>query len=89
MAHDPPRLRSLDALRGFDMAWIVGGQKLLAAVAAASGWGWLKWMESQTHHPTWDGFTFWDLIFPLFLFLAGVSLPFSIAKRRRAGDGPT
>ncbi|MEE8468942.1 MAG: DUF5009 domain-containing protein [Planctomycetota bacterium] len=87
MASSPPRLRSLDALRGFDMAWIVGGQKLLAGVAAASGWGWLKWMESQTHHPQWNGFTFWDLIFPLFLFLAGVSLPLSFAKRRQAGDG--
>lgn len=80
------RLRSLDALRGFDMLWIVGGGEVLRAVAKSSDSSVLAWMSAQTEHPEWNGFTFWDLIFPLFLFLAGVSLPFSFGKRIERGD---
>ena len=38
------------------------------------------------HHPDWNGFTFYDLIFPLFLFIAGVAMPFSFEKRLERGD---
>lgn len=89
MSADPPapqRLESLDALRGFDMLWIVGGAEVLRAWAEASNWGPLQWAAGQTEHVAWNGFAFWDLIFPLFLFLAGVSLPFSIAARRARGE---
>ncbi|MCC7015241.1 MAG: DUF5009 domain-containing protein [Planctomycetes bacterium] len=79
------RLRSLDALRGFDMLWIVGGGALLGAWADSNEWAWLDSLRGQTEHAEWHGFTFWDLIFPLFLFLAGVSMPLSFAKRREAG----
>lgn len=82
-----PRVVSLDALRGFDMFWIVGGREIVVAAAGATGWGWLTWIQGQCYHPEWHGFTAWDLIFPLFLFLAGVSLPFSLAARRARGDG--
>ncbi|MCZ6596049.1 MAG: DUF5009 domain-containing protein [Planctomycetota bacterium] len=82
------RLRSLDALRGFDMFWIVGGSGFVAALAEATDWRLLRWIESQCHHVEWHGFRFWDLIFPLFLFLAGVSMPFSLAKRRASGANP-
>ena len=81
-----PRLASLDALRGFDMIWIVGGREVVAAAAAWTGWGFLRSLEAQLHHPEWNGFTAWDLIFPLFLFLAGVSFPFSLASRRGRGQ---
>ncbi len=84
---DPGRLQSLDALRGFDMLWIVGGAEVLAALALDPGGRFFGALEGQTHHAAWHGFTGWDLIFPLFLFLAGVSLPFSFAKRRAAGAG--
>jgi predicted acyltransferase len=80
-----PRLRSLDALRGFDMLWIVGGAGVLQALAEDPAWHWLQWLAGQTHHVEWNGFKGWDGIFPLFLFLAGVSLPYSFAKRRAAG----
>ncbi len=80
------RLESLDALRGFDRFWIVGGTALVAALADATGWPVFGWLESQSRHPPWHGFTLYDLIFPLFLFLAGVSLPFSIAARRARGQ---
>jgi predicted acyltransferase len=80
------RLASLDALRGFDMVWIVGGREVVVAAAAWTGWGALRTLEGQLHHPEWNGFTAWDLIFPLFLFLAGVSFPFSLASRREKGQ---
>jgi predicted acyltransferase len=81
----PERLRSLDALRGFDMFWIAGGGALLTAWADSNEWGWLDWAKGQTEHVEWHGFTFWDLIFPLFLFIAGAALPLSFAKRRAEG----
>ena len=80
------RLHSLDALRGFDMFWIVGGASLLRAIADSTELGPLRWMADQTEHVEWNGFTLWDLIFPLFLFLAGVSMPFSLSKRIDRGD---
>jgi len=79
------RLQSLDALRGFDMFWIMGGIGVFAGLAKLTGWAPLVWWEKQLHHAEWHGFTFCDLIFPLFLFLAGVSFPFSVAKRLESG----
>jgi predicted acyltransferase len=81
------RLHSLDALRGFDMFWIVGGNAIVVAWADSNDWAWLDWAQRQTEHVEWNGFTFWDLIFPLFLFVAGAALPFSFAARRARGDG--
>lgn len=80
------RLVSLDALRGFDMFWIMGGEGIAAAAAKLTGWSWLVWLASQLEHPEWNGFTFYDLIFPLFLFIAGVAMPFSFEKRLERGD---
>jgi predicted acyltransferase len=80
------RLYSLDALRGFDMLWITGGQKLVFALATVTGWPLFEWMNSQMHHVEWNGFAFYDMIFPLFLFLAGVSMPYSFASRTARGD---
>ena len=81
------RLDSLDALRGFDMGWIVGGRELVVAAAALTGWGWLEAAARQLHHAEWHGFTAWDLVFPLFLFLAGASFALSLGKRRARGEG--
>ena len=79
------RLQSLDALRGFDMFWIVGGGGIFAGLASLTGWAPLVWWESQLHHVGWHGFTFEDMIFPLFLFIAGISFPFSMAKKQEQG----
>lgn len=80
------RLVSLDALRGFDMFWIMSGEHIIHALARATGWPALVWMSSQLHHAEWNGCTFYDMIFPLFLFIAGVSMPFSLqGKLQRAG----
>jgi predicted acyltransferase len=80
-----PRLLSLDALRGADMFWIIGGHALIGALAVASEWPLLAWVNEQCVHVEWHGFRFYDLIFPLFLFLAGVSMPMSFATRQELG----
>ncbi|MGS0673545.1 transmembrane glucosamine N-acetyltransferase NagX [Shewanella sp. 0m-4] len=71
------RLKSLDALRGFDMFWILGGEAIFAALLVMTGWAGFKWFDAQMHHSAWNGFTFYDLIFPLFIFLSGVALGLS------------
>lgn len=68
------RLLSIDALRGFDMFWILGGEKLFAAFFIITGWSFFHWGAEQMEHSVWHGFTAYDLIFPLFIFLSGVSL---------------
>ena len=50
------RLLSLDALRGFDMFWIVGGSGLLAATAERWDNPLLRWMNTQATHVEWHGF---------------------------------
>ena len=76
------RLASLDALRGFDMFWIMGGEGLACAVAAL--FGFTEFEESFGHVP-WTGLQFMDTVFPTFLFMAGVSFPFSCAKSIEKG----
>jgi len=68
------RLLSIDALRGFDMFWILGGEKLFAAFFVITGWSIFHIGAEQMEHTVWHGFTAYDLIFPLFIFLSGVSL---------------
>lgn len=97
------RLLSLDALRGFDMFWIISGEGIFhnlanvvmnkhGLVRNAQDWqiasnGHLSYYEqllilfsNQLHHTPWNGFTFYDMIFPLFIFISGVSMPFSYHK---------
>jgi predicted acyltransferase len=79
------RLVSIDALRGFDMFWIVGGEGLADAIANCIGEPTKSFVHEQLSHAEWAGFHFYDLIFPLFLFLVGVVLPFSLGKLRDQG----
>jgi predicted acyltransferase len=80
------RLLSLDALRGFDMLWIAGGSALIAALSKLTGAGWLAALSTQMTHVPWEGFHFYDLIFPLFMFIAGIAIPLSV-KSSLAGNG--
>lgn len=72
------RLLSIDALRGFDMLLIAGGGAFIVRLQGLTGIKWIDWLAAQLTHPAWNGFTFYDFIFPLFLFIAGVSLSFSL-----------
>ena len=76
------RLASLDALRGFTLFWIVGGSSLAFSLSKLLEW---EWLGDQMRHVPWDGFSFMDLIFPLFLFMVGVSLSFSISSNIKKG----
>lgn len=80
------RLASLDALRGFDMFCIVGGTQIVRSLVNASGLPSLAWLPTQFEHVPWEGFRFIDLIFPLFLFMIGVSIPYALGKRLARGD---
>ncbi|MEB2780025.1 DUF5009 domain-containing protein [Algoriphagus sp. C2-6-M1] len=74
------RLVSIDALRGFDMLMICGADAFFSSLEGKTSWGWLNGLALQFEHPEWIGFTFYDFIFPLFLFISGVSIPFSLSK---------
>ena len=76
------RLLSLDALRGFDMLWIIGGGALITQLAEVSSAGWLKALAVQMTHVRWEGFHFYDLIFPLFMFIAGIAIPLSVMSAK-------
>jgi predicted acyltransferase len=80
------RLMSLDALRGFDMFWIIGGGEVLAALAKVHPNRFTLTLQTQLQHVRWDGVHFEDLIYPLFLFIIGVVLPFSLSRRRAQGQ---
>ncbi len=86
LANRPERLVSLDVLRGFDMFWIIGGKQILVAISVLTSAQWIDWTLDRMKHPEWHGFEPWDLIFPLFLFIAGVATPLSIHRRRSRGD---
>jgi predicted acyltransferase len=82
------RVLSLDALRGFDMFWIMGGDKLaltiLAMIPQADA-PWVAQAKHQLEHSRWEGFSAYDLIMPLFLFVVGAAMPFSFARRADLG----
>ena len=79
------RLTSLDALRGFDMFWIMGADALggVAAAMVKDRAEWVRHLADQLEHVAWEGFRFYDLIFPLFVFIAGVSLILSLGRLER------
>ncbi len=95
------RIVSVDALRGFDMFWIVGGRDVFLTLIALLGVvlpaAWLarvnQWLPDwetfkyEMDHASWEGFTAWDLIMPLFLFVVGVAMPLAFAKRMEQGQG--
>lgn len=80
-----PRLLSIDALRGFDMLLITGGGEAIVRLHGKTGLAWVDWISGQLEHPVWHGFTFYDFIFPLFLFTAGIALSFSLQSGLKKG----
>ena len=79
------RLMSLDALRGFDMLFIIGLPAVICAVSNLVGWGTDWWLPVQMKHVPWHGWHLMDGVFPVFLFVSGVSWPFSYASRVERG----
>jgi predicted acyltransferase len=82
-----PRLVSLDALRGFDMFLLLGAQQLVGGLLDGAPAGtWQHVVREQFEHVAWEGFRLYDAIFPVFLFLIGVSVPISVAGRLERGE---
>ncbi|MCL5073640.1 MAG: DUF5009 domain-containing protein [Actinobacteria bacterium] len=81
--HSPGRILSIDALRGFDMLWIMGASELAIALLTLNKTNWTLRLAQEFDHVSWNGFAFYDLIFPLFLFIVGLAIPFSLAKYRQ------
>ena len=79
-SHVSERLTSLDALRGFDMFWILGADSLVVALHELGKNPVTKFFAEQLDHAEWAGFRFYDLIFPMFVFIMGVSTVFSLTK---------
>ncbi len=79
------RLQSLDTLRGFDMVMLLGGGLIIVTLAEATGWRWLEVLATQQEHVDWVGFRFYDLIFPLFMFISGVAIPYAINSKVEKG----
>jgi predicted acyltransferase len=87
-AAPPQRLMSVDALRGFDMFWIIGADSLVYALNRLSRSKPTAFLADQLEHADWEGFHFYDLIFPLFVFIVGASMVFSLSKTiEQAGRG--
>jgi predicted acyltransferase len=74
------RIMSVDALRGFDMFWILGADALVGALNRMSQTPPTRFLAYELDHADWQGFHFYDLIFPLFVFIVGVSTVFSLSK---------
>lgn len=74
------RVVSLDVLRGFDMFWILGTEELVEAIGKTNHAPVTTSLVHQMQHSPWEGFRFLDLIFPMFVFIAGASLVFSLSK---------
>jgi predicted acyltransferase len=67
------------------MLLIAGGGQFIELLHGQTGWAWVDTIALQLKHPAWNGFTFYDFIFPLFLFISGVSIAFSVQKNLAAG----
>lgn len=80
------RLESLDVLRGFDLFCLVALEGILHPLGRAIDASWFNdflWGFSHVH---WEGFSSWDLVMPLFMFMAGVSMPFALSRYKEMPD---
>lgn len=80
------RLESLDALRGFDLFFLVALCPLMHSLARTANVEWLNESMWVFSHVSWEGFSPWDLIMPLFLFMSGISMPFSLSRYKSISD---
>lgn len=80
LSENNTRLASLDILRGFDLFLLVFFQPVLWVLARQLDVPFLNGILYQFDHEVWEGFRFWDLVMPLFLFMTGASMPFSLSK---------
>jgi predicted acyltransferase len=80
------RIVSVDALRGFTMFWIIGGNGVVLSLVGLFVSPVPEWLRAQMDHVPWEGFPAWELIMPMFLFVVGTAMPLSFAKRIESGQ---
>lgn len=80
------RVTSIDALRGFSMFWLIGGAIVFRSLDQIFNHPVTAFIGIQLKHVKWLGFHFQDLIMPLFIFIMGAAVPFSIFKRLKQGQ---
>ena len=76
------RLESLDALRGMDLLFLVAISDIMEELAEVIDTPWMAAVMECFTHKKWEGFSPWDLVMPLFMFMAGVAIPYSLGKYR-------
>ena len=81
------RLESLDALRGFDLFCLVALSKIVGELSEVIDKPWMSSVAECFTHKTWEGFSPWDLVMPLFMFMAGVAIPFSLQRPSNSPEG--
>ena len=86
MDNTPKRLESLDALRGFDLFLLVGLEAVMHALDGAIDTPWFDRLMWCFTHVDWEGFSSWDLVMPLFMFMSGITIPFALARYKREGS---
>ena len=80
--NSPRRLESLDALRGMDLLFLVAISDIMEELAEVIDTPWMAAVMECFTHKKWEGFSPWDLVMPLFMFMAGVAIPYSLGKYR-------
>jgi len=78
------RLESLDALRGMDLLFLVAISDIIEELAEVVDTPWMSAVMECFTHKKWEGFSPWDLVMPLFMFMAGVAIPFALNKEKEA-----
>jgi predicted acyltransferase len=84
---NPPenRLVSIDALRGLTMLFIIGGEGIFNSLFKIWPNPVTEALSKNMEHAGWEGFYFYDQIFPMFLFLVGLLIPIVILRSREKG----
>ncbi len=77
------RLVSLDVFRGFIMLWLAGGDEVIRSLHAVGKNFVLNVLVYEFNHTPWHGLRFYDCIWPSFMFMVGLSIPFAVAKRAK------
>jgi len=81
------RFVSLDAFSGFIMLWLAGGAEVVRSLHAIGKNPILNLLYYEFDHSVWQGLRFYDCIWPSFMLMAGISIPFAVAKRSRTQSG--
>jgi predicted acyltransferase len=77
------RIASIDALRGFDMLFIIFLDHFFNAINVGVGSSFTNALAKQFDHPEWFGSSLYDIVMPLFLFIVGAAIPFALSKRKQ------